>query len=72
MLLRSGGYEDENLKGNSELWRVRVGRAVFTGYETGTIYCNGAHEPELQFVYDRIDDLLENRVRDRSRDRAVQ
>ena len=58
MLLYSGGSEDEELKGESEIWRVRLGRAVFTGYGTGTIYCNGTREPELLFVYGRINGLL--------------
>lgn len=59
MLLHSGAVADRNPVGNSELWRVRLGRAVFTGYGTGTIYCNGAYEPELGFVYNRIERLLE-------------
>lgn len=59
LLLKSGGVEDQELTGNAELWRVRLGRAVFTGYGTGTIYCNGVREPELLFVYGRISSLLE-------------
>jgi hypothetical protein len=53
-----GGIEDTDLKGNSEVWRVRLGKAVFTGYGTGTIYCNGAAEPELGFLYEQIEKSL--------------
>lgn len=58
LLLRVGGIEDTDLKGNSEVWRVRLGKAVFTGYGTGTIYCNGAAEPELGFLYEQIEKSL--------------
>jgi len=47
--------------GDREIWRVRLGKAVFTGYGTGTVYCTGGEEPELGFVYQQIDAAVRNR-----------
>lgn len=58
LLTRAGGVEDKDLAGDRETWRVRLGKTVFTGYDTGTIYCTGGREPELQFLYQRIAGLL--------------
>lgn len=58
LVLQVGGIEDSELKGNNEMWRVRLGRAVFTGYGTGTIYCNGEAEPELKFLYQQVDSIV--------------
>lgn len=54
-LVHIGGSEDRRLHGEREIWRVRLGKAVFTGYGTGTVYCAGGIEPELSFVYQQID-----------------
>ena len=54
-LVRRGGIEDRHLPGDREIWRVRLGKAVFTRYETGTVYCSGRGEPEIGFVYQQID-----------------
>ena len=57
LLLWVGGAPDRGLEGNQEIWRVRLGKAVFTGYGTGTVYCNGGNEPNLAFLYQKIGDL---------------
>ncbi|MCI4371723.1 MAG: hypothetical protein L3J78_03645 [Thermoplasmata archaeon] len=59
MLLRRGGIEDRELTNPFEAWRVRIDRTVFTGYKTGTVYCNGAALPELEFLYKSISELVE-------------
>ena len=58
LLARAGAVEDSDVHGNAEAWRTRLGRAVFTGYSTGTIYCNGGAEPELSFLYLQIDHIV--------------
>lgn len=58
LLTKAGGVEDRILKGNQEVWRVRIGKSVFTGYQTGSVYCTGGSEPELGFLYQRIDALV--------------
>ncbi len=55
LLLRAGGVADSDVTGPYEAWRIRLGRAVFTGYSTGTVYCGGGSEPELEFLYGRLD-----------------
>jgi hypothetical protein len=42
-----------------EAWRVRIEGVVFTGYRSGTIYCNGGAIPELPFLYKSISEVLE-------------
>ena len=59
MLLRRGAIEDKKLGNPYELWRVRIDRTVFTGYRTGTIYCNGATIPELPFLYKSISEIVD-------------
>ena len=54
MLIRRGGVEDRELKNPSEAWRVRIEKVVFTGYRSGSIYCNGGSIPELPFLYQSI------------------
>ena len=58
LLLRRGGVEDKDLKNPHEVWRVRIEASVFTGYRSGTIYCNGGHIPELAFLYQSISEIL--------------
>lgn len=58
LLIRIGATADTGLSGQSEVWRVRLGNATFTGYGTGTIYCTGGAEPELGFLYEKIASLL--------------
>jgi len=58
LLVRLGAAPDSEVGGPYEVWRVRLGRVVFTGYSTGTIYCAGGSEPELSFVYQKIGELL--------------
>lgn len=58
LLLRRGAIEDKDLGNPYEAWRVRIDRTVFTGYRSGTIYCNGADVPELPFLYKSISELL--------------
>jgi hypothetical protein len=58
LLTKSGGVRDERLAGDREIWRVRIGGSVFTGYGTGTVFCTGGYEPEIGFVYQRIDSLV--------------
>lgn len=58
LLLRRGGIEDKELKNPHEAWRVRIETSVFTGYRSGTIYCNGGDIPELRFLFKSISDVL--------------
>ncbi len=58
LLLRRGGIPDKDLKNPFEAWRVRIDRAVFTGYTTGTVFCNGGEVPELPFLYRSIAEIL--------------
>jgi len=57
-LLRRGAVEDKELKSPAEAWRVRIEKIVFTGYRSGSIYCNGGNIPELPFLYKSISDVL--------------
>jgi ribonuclease HII len=59
LLLKHGATEDKGLKNPYELWRVRIEDTVFTGYRTGSIYCNGGKIPELPFLYQEISKLLD-------------
>lgn len=61
LLLRRGALEDRDLKNPHEAWRVRIERTVFTGYRSGTIYCNGGSIPELAFLYRSISEALDRR-----------
>ena len=59
LLLRRGAIEDKDLKNPHEAWRVRIEKTVFTGYRSGSIYCNGGHLPELQCLYESISNLVD-------------
>jgi hypothetical protein len=59
LLLRRGAVEDKELSHPSEAWRVRIEGVVFTGYRSGTIYCNGGAIPELPFLYKSISEVLD-------------
>ncbi len=61
LLLRAGAAPDRRLTGPGEAWRVRLGGTVFTGYESGTIFCTGGDEPELGFLYQRITERAASR-----------
>ena len=58
ILLRRGAIEDKELGNPYEAWRVRIDRTVFTGYRSGTIYCNGSDLPELAFLYESISEIV--------------
>jgi len=58
LLLRRGAIEDKDLKNPHEAWRVRIEKTVFTGYRSGSIYCNGGRLPELSFLYESISNLV--------------
>lgn len=58
LLLRRGAIEDKELKNPHEAWRVRIDKTVFTGYRSGSIYCNGGNIPELPFLYESISEVL--------------
>jgi hypothetical protein len=58
LLLRRGALEDKDLKNQAEAWRVRIDQVVFTGYRSGSIYCNGGNIPELPFLYKSISEVL--------------
>jgi len=60
LLVHAGGSQDREVCGVGETWRVRIGSAVFTGYRTGTIFCPGGYEPELPFLYSKLDELARN------------
>ncbi|MGI0150077.1 MAG: hypothetical protein ACREDF_11180 [Thermoplasmata archaeon] len=38
---------------------MRLDKVVFTGYRTGSIYCNGGTIPELPFLYQSISEVLD-------------
>jgi hypothetical protein len=59
LLVQMGGVPDAQTRGTHESWRVRLGRAVFTGYTTGTVYCTGGDEPELDFLYTQVERLAQ-------------
>jgi hypothetical protein len=63
LLLRRGAVEDKALTNPHEAWRVRIEGVVFTGYRSGTIYCNGGTIPELPFLYKSISEVLEREGR---------
>lgn len=63
LLIRRGSIEDKDLSNPHEAWRVRIEGVVFTGYRSGTIYCNGAALPELSFLYRSISEILERQGR---------
>jgi len=58
ILTRRGGVMDKELKGAHELWRIRIEKTVFTAYTSGSLYCNGAHLPELPFLYESISEIV--------------
>ncbi len=58
LLIRRGGTPGTELKNPFEAWRVRIDAAVFTGYTTGTITCNGGELPELDFLYRSISEIV--------------
>jgi len=57
-LLSKGAAEDAELKGRSELWRLRYEGSVFTYYKTGSLYFSGGENDKLDQVYARISELL--------------
>src|SRR5438309_6571495 len=59
LLIKHGATEDRGLKNQYEIWRVRIEDTVFTGYRTGSIYCNGGKIPELPFLYQEISKHLD-------------
>jgi hypothetical protein len=61
LISKVGGGLDRDLRGENELWRARLGSSVFTGYQNGTIYCTGGLEPDLQYIYLRIDEKVRGR-----------
>ena len=58
LLIRRGAVEDKDLSNAHEAWRVRIEKSVFTGYRSGTIYCNGGDIPELTFLYKSISETV--------------
>jgi len=58
LLIRRGAVEDTDLRNPQEAWRVRIEKSVFTGYRSGTIYCNGGDIPELAFLYKSISEIV--------------
>jgi len=58
LLIRRGAVEDTDLRNPYEAWRVRIEKSVFTGYRSGTIYCNGGDIPELAFLYKSISEIV--------------
>jgi len=58
LLIQRGAVEDKELRNTHEAWRVRIEKSVFTGYRSGTIYCNGGGIPELAFLYKSISEIV--------------
>lgn len=58
LLLRLGATEDEEVRGQSELWRCRIDDGVFTMYETGTLYFSGAKSREAEIAARGVDVTL--------------
>lgn len=58
LLLSHGGTEDTELKGGSEVWRVRCHGAVFTYYSSGSLFFSGGEISELSSLSERISELV--------------
>ncbi len=57
LLLSEGSTEDTELKGVSEVWRLRYEGSVFSYYASGAIYCSGGPSDKLVTMYERISEL---------------
>lgn len=56
------GGEEKNVKGNYEVWKVKISDSEFTFYSSkkgNTLYCNGSRlgDPIIQEIYDFVDNL---------------
>ena len=59
LLIANGGTQDESVsETSSEVWRIRIGKATFTLYSTGTIYSNPTLDSKVLQLRDQISDLL--------------
>src|SRR5438309_5108145 len=59
-ILRShGGEPDQEVRGQSEAWRIRVEDSVFTFYKTGTLYFSGGNGPACEASLGDVSKILE-------------
>src|SRR6266704_625401 len=59
ILLSQGGRQDQEVKGQSEAWRIRVEDVVFTLYKTGTLYFSGGASDATKVALEHIASILE-------------
>jgi len=57
-LLSHGGELDVNVRGQSEVWRIRVEGSVFTFYKKGTLYFSGGDGPTIEVSIDHLSKIL--------------
>ncbi len=68
MIRSYGGVEDEAIKSDAEAWRMRIGKAVFTMYRTGTLYNNMAGSREILELRDEIGRCCKSKFESTGRD----
>lgn len=57
-LLELGANADHDLKGGSEVWRLRLEGSVFTFYKSGSLFCSGGASEKIDPIYTTISKLL--------------
>ena len=68
-IIRSyGGIEDEAIKAGTEVWRMRIDKAVFTMYRNGTLYCNAARDKKMLKLRDEITKYCKHRFENSGRE----
>ena len=59
LLITNGGIEDSSISETSkEVWRIRINKAVFTLYSTGTLFSNPTNDEYVLVVRNKISNLL--------------
>jgi len=58
LLSSNGGMKDQVSLPSTEVWRIRVGKAVFTMYSSGTLFSNPAKGSDLVDLRRKISDTL--------------
>jgi len=61
-LVSKGATEDTELKGPSEVWRLRYEGAVFTYYASRSLYFSGGASDKLEVIISRISELTGRRL----------
>ncbi len=59
LLITNCGIEDSSISETSkEVWRIRINKAVFTQYSTGTLFSNPTNDEYVLAVRNKISDLI--------------